>query len=194
VKSSQNNIGMLKVEDPLTLFRQKISERVNEGMRCRLQYGGITGDLYVEIDIFDPKEHPIKEFEMDDNHPPYIPSTPSASISNIIEEAQKTATNISKVDFEKISAQLAYFLENANEIIADQDVRNTLSEMRALTANLNAISANLNDVLTKKEIESTVQNLNEMLRVTKDLASYLERNPNAIIRGKRDKPVVPSED
>ncbi len=183
--------------DPEMIFRKILAQFVEKGLRCQLQYLGITGNQYIEISYFDPVTHPAKEIKLFPGHPPYLPSIESASVTNIIKEAQEAVTKIAKIDFEKISAQIDEFLTSANKLVKDKDTIETMKDLREISANLKLLTSRLNRALDEKrmseiseKLDGTISNINQMAISTRALVEYLEKNPESIIRGKSDKPVV----
>ncbi|OGV50541.1 MAG: hypothetical protein A2X49_04860 [Lentisphaerae bacterium GWF2_52_8] len=245
----------LKNKNIESIFKNSISESVEKGLRCQLQYTGITGSLYVEVDYYDPAKYPATEIEMSEELPPYIPSISTVTIGNIMEESQKAIIKIGRIDYEKISVQLTEFMESANKMLKDERIETTLTEVKALSQNLNEVSQVMKTTVTQKRIEDitgnlrmtfekadtalesingfvsdlqgnlkeleladtsekarnfieasstmikkalvlqdelrqSIINLNASLKSANDLFKYLEKNPNSLITGKPDKPVV----
>ncbi|MBN1864437.1 MAG: MCE family protein [Victivallales bacterium] len=183
--------------DPEMIFRKSLAQFVDKGLRCQLQYLGITGNQYIEISYFDPAKHPVKEITLFPGHPPYLPSIESASVTNILEEVQEAVTKIAKIDFEKISAQIDDFLSSANKLVKDKNTIQTMQDLREISANLKLLTSRLNRALDEKRIseiseklDGTISNINQMVISTRALVEYLEKNPESVIRGKSDKPIV----
>ena len=47
---------IFKKSEAKRVFEQRTKEFVKNGLRCQLQYEGITGDMYINLAYFDPKE------------------------------------------------------------------------------------------------------------------------------------------
>ncbi len=223
-------------------------ELLDKGLRCELKYDGITGNLYVEIDFFDPEKNPGAKFELPPDTPLYIPSVRSTTISSLMEEAQKAITKIGKVNFEGLSNRLETFLDGADKLLNDKRVTSTLDQVTTITANLDQITQTLKGGLTAerletfiKDIKETIDNvngavnavrnsieaakipetaekgrnildsserfvkgadalrselaaslvkLNATLDAARTLLDYIEKNPNSMISGKPEKPLV----
>ncbi|MFA6567984.1 MAG: MlaD family protein [Victivallales bacterium] len=242
----------------LDVFSESMSEHVKKGLRCQLMYGDITGNLFVEIAVFDPNKNPPQEFELPEDHPPYVPSLPTVTIGNIMDEIHRATENIAQMDLKRVSDQMNAFLEKANNIMNEQDFRRIVKEVESISSNLDELILRVKDVLDKKHLEEMTQSVqktfdnfnstldaieklaeessselknakmaetsekarnlldnsntavknldalraelkNDMndlkntLKSAKDLLDYLERNPNSLISGKPDKPVVDPE-
>ncbi len=248
----------LNQEEYVELFKKRISELVDQGLRCQLGYGDITGSMFIDIADFDEKAFPPIVVELPPDHPPYIPAVPTATIGSIISEINMITKNLSQVNMKGLSDDLKLFIEKSNKILDVQEFKGIIAQVQSISENLNALTIKANDVLDKKHVEeitgniqatfakinstldsieklseetkneiknakipetsqkarnlidnsnSAVRNidllrndlrnsivqLSETLQTTRQLIDYLERNPNSLISGKPDKPVVDAE-
>lgn len=193
--TEKNNYDYFE-EDELQ-FRQNLSKNIIKGLRCQLQYLGITGSQYVEISYHNPKKYPVKDVKLYPSHPPYIPSIESVSVTNILSEAQDVVTKIAKIDFEKISKQIEQFLTAANRLVEDKDMMETMKNLKDISLNLKTLTDRLNKTLNEKKMtefsekfNQTIKNINSMVLSTRSLVEYLEKNPESLLRGKPERPVV----
>lgn len=173
-------------------FRENIVEAIDRGLRCQLQLAGITGALFVDISYYDPKTHPYKKYVLPKMHPPFIPAIPSVSITNILEEVQKSVVKIGKVDFEKISNQIDEFLITANKLINDKAIKETITEVKKISNNLQTLTNTLKKTFTEEKMDEigakfdkTLKNVNSTL----DDISTLINNADEKI-GKADIPAT----
>jgi paraquat-inducible protein B len=251
------NIG-LSHQKMFVLFSNRIAELVEQGLRCQLQYGDITGTLFVDIAFFDPKENPPLDLALPPGHPPYIPAIPIATIGSIITEVNKITKNLAQINLKEISDSIKLFMQKSNQILDEQDFKKIFRQMESASENLNTLIVRTNEVFDKKRLENIVDNLqttfkninstlvsiekfseetrneiknskiadttekarnllessdttmknlnalkadlknsieefNETLRAAKELFDYLERNPNSVLSGSPEKPVVKPE-
>jgi len=245
-------------QQALEVFSESMSEHVKKGLRCQLMYGDITGNLFVELAMFDPDKNPPREFDLPEDHPPYVPSIPTVTIGNIMDEIHRATENVAQMDLKKVSDQMNAFLEKANNIMNEQDFKKIIKEVESISSNLDELILRVKDALDKKRLEEITKNVqktfdnfnstldaieklaeesrselksakmaetsekartlldnsntavknldslraevkNDMndlkstLKSAKDLLDYLERNPNSLISGKPDRPVVEPE-
>ena len=163
-----------------SLFKNAIGGNVEKGLRCKLQYASISGDLYIEIDYVDPSVNPPMKVTLPEDAPPvYIPSAESASIAAVIAESQKTMANIGRIDFAKLASKTEKFLDTADLLLADKRIGKTLEQAVEITDNLNGLSKTLNEELSQenvrklgKDVQSTFDNLNSTLA---DLRETLQK-------------------
>ena len=185
------------VDDDALFFRRNLARNVKKGLRCQLQYQGITGNQYIEISYYDPAKFPEKKYPLYPGHPPYLPSVQSVTVTNILADIQDTVQKISKIDYEKISEEIQAFLKSANSLINDQNLAETMKDLKDISTNLKLITNRLNKTLNAKKItefsnklDATLNNINKMVISTTTLVRYLEENPDSLLRGKSGKPVV----
>jgi paraquat-inducible protein B len=169
-----------------------IDSMVAHGMRAELKDGNLlTGQKYVAVDVV--KGAP-REAVAWDAHPPIFP-TASGGIDEITDSIGSVAKKLDKVPFDRISDHLV-----ATMATLDRTLKSTDSLMRNVDASIAPqVSATL------KEAQEAMKNANAALseggslnnglgdtllqlsRAAKSLgalADYLERHPEALIRGK----------
>ena len=143
----------------LDVFSESMSEHVRKGLRCQLMYGDITGNLFVELAMFDPDKNPPQDMDLPEGHPPYVPSLPTVTIGNIMDEIHRATENIAQMDLKKVSEQMNAFLEKANSILNEQDFRKIVKEVESISSNLAELILTVKDVLDKKRLEEMTQNV-----------------------------------
>lgn len=154
---------MLKHENHEKAFRKLIEEGVKAGTRCQLNYEGISGGLYVEINRYDPKQYPLKDIQLLPDSPPYIPSIPIVSIGTIFDRIDDSLKKISHVDFEKISRLLEDSLESANKIMKDNNITQAINEIKQLSENLREISGSFKGSFDKEKVEALSKRINNII-------------------------------
>ena len=157
-KQSDLNLSMSEMRE---YFNENLQKMINEGVRCQLQYEGITGSMFVEIRKFNLKRYPVTpEFTLPPNPPIYIPSIPQASIGNMLEDAQIALKKIGKVDFEKISNQMDGLLTAGNDMIKSKKIEKIINEIGAISLNLKNMTNSFNAVINEKRITELTDNIN----------------------------------
>jgi paraquat-inducible protein B len=150
--------------------RKMVEALIARGLRAQLQTGSLlTGSLYVALKTF-PDAPP---FKIDwSQHPVQIPTMPGefqaieANLASIIQK-------LDKIPFESIGTDL-------RKAITELDA--TLVSARGTLDNANTM-VEPNSVLGQ-QLESTLQEVSGAARSLRLLADYLERHPEALLRGK----------
>lgn len=149
--------------DILQLFNKYMRTQREKGLRCRLEYAGITGLKYIELDYFKTKRErlipPPKNKTADTI---YLPSTPSA-FKDILKLINTSLERIAKVDFDGLSNRLDSVLKSAGKIVSDPKLLQAIEQMESMSANLEQSSKVLKDTLTPGRVREIVQNVEKIL-------------------------------
>ena len=163
-----------------------IQKLVNRGFRAQLRSGSIlTGQLYVAFEKF-PNAPKVKVDWTKD--PPELPVMPGA-LSELETKIASIVAKIDKVPFEAIGEDLKKLLETTNVAIKhlDEDVtpelKASLEELRRVLENTDATLVG-KDAPAQQELREALQEIARAARAFRVLSEYLERNPDALIRGK----------
>ncbi|MCK4981979.1 MAG: MCE family protein [Victivallaceae bacterium] len=165
----------IKNGDKMRLFRHFIRKEREKGLRCRLEYAGITGLKYIELDYFKVKlpERLIAMPKLKKLSTIYVPSTPSA-LKDILKLINASLERIAKVDFEGLSNRLSDVLEGAEKIINGPKLLKAIDQMEEMSVNLNQSSKVLKDTLTPKKVKEIINNVDRILDKLHKISSNLE--------------------
>jgi len=182
---------------------------VEKGLRAQLKTGSlITGQLLVAIDMY--PEAPPAKINWEGRYPE-LPTVPTA-MEEITTSLTQLLNKFEKLPVEQIGSDLQDTVAGAKRLINSAELQKsvtalnqTLNQAQKFVAALNtsiepelktAVS-NLNSALVQAEkltkslnsnvspqADRTLKALQEAARSIKNLAAYLERNPEALIRGK----------
>ena len=189
---------------------QKIMDYlVEKGMRAQLKTGSlITGQLLVAIDMH--PEAPPAKINWEGRYPE-LPTVPTA-MEELTASLTQLLNKFEKLPIEQIGGDLRDTVAGAKRLINSAELQDsvtalneTLNQAQKFVAALNtsiepelktAVS-NLNSALVQAQkltkslnsnvapqLDRTLKALQEAARSIKILAAYLERNPEALIRGK----------
>ena len=172
----------LKPGEDLAPVRKKIIDSlVAHGVRAQLRTGNLlTGAAFVAFDFFPGV--PAATVDWTQN-PPELPTTPGqleaveASVTGIIKK-------LDKMPLQQIG-------DNLQKSLADLDL--TLVSARGALKSANATLGNANNIVGPnseqiQEVNETLQEVRGAARSARVLMDYLERHPEALIRGKRGEP------
>lgn len=172
--------------------RRLVDSLVAHGMRAEIKSGNLlTGQKYVALDMYSglASEH------VNWNEQPAVFPTTSGVLDEIQDSVGSIAKKLDKVPFDQISARLIStmasldqtlkssdkLLRQVNDSIAPQ-VDATLKE--AQEAMQNAKSALAPDAPLQTDLSATLLQLSRAAKSVSALVDYLERHPEALIRGK----------
>jgi paraquat-inducible protein B len=221
VKRSDVKIKASEMKD---FFEKNVKKQIREGLRCQLQYEGITGQMYVEIRDFDitkPRFQKRHKILLPVDHPLYIPSVPQTLIGNMLEDAQIAIKKIGEVDFAKISNKLETLLRTSNKLLDTKSIDKIIVEIGDISSNLKNMTDTFNAVinedkvtamtnnikkavddfillsnatrknLSESNIPETLSTTREMIRNLNILIKYIDMNPDALLKGREGKNIVP---
>jgi paraquat-inducible protein B len=129
---------------------------VAEGLRARLKPAGISGESTIDLDFYDPRRYPVRpEPAWTDGGQPY-PSVP----------AIPSVTGELLDDLQAVMHQLSK------------------TDFEGLSRKLGGAARSVEE-LPAADAKKALQQIGDAALSVKDLADFLERNPNAIISGKK---------
>jgi paraquat-inducible protein B len=174
--------------------RQRMQRFVNAGFRAQLRAANlITGQQYVALDFFPNMPPAYIDFS---KSPPEIP-TVAASLAEIQESLAAIVKKLEKVPFDAISedlrkalAQLRVTLQSVDNVAVKIDkqvapeLQKTLDQARrTLEAAEKTVSQ---DSPLGGDLRDTLQEVTRASESVRQLMDYLQRQPDALIRGRRD--------
>lgn len=182
---------------------------VKEGLRARLKSGSlITGRLYVELDFFD--DAPAAEVERQNGYP-VIPSVASAQLEELTNQAAEFMNTLNVLPLREIGKDLRDTVKGAKDITTSKALRRSLVELEAVLRRVGETARNLDRevvpqlgaaleqarvVLTSTgelvapdsalylELRRMLKELSAAARSIRGMADYLERHPEALLKGK----------
>jgi len=89
---------------------ENLESYIDEGLRVRLASSGITGGMYLEVDILDPKDNPLLPITWKPNNP-HLPSA-SSTMKRFTDRAEDILKQLEH-------AQIDVLAQNANLMIED---------------------------------------------------------------------------
>ena len=172
--SSFSTYRAVKKDDIISLFYRFIKKECEKGLRCRLEYAGITGLKYIELDYFKvklPERLIPKPKHMQGEM--YVPSTPSA-LKDILKLINTSLERIAKIDFEGLSSRLSGVLDGAKKIVNGPKLLKAIDQMEVMSANLKHSSQVLRDTLTPKKVKEIINNVDDVLVKLHKISTQLE--------------------
>jgi paraquat-inducible protein B len=187
-----------------------IDTLVQRGLRAQLRTGNLlTGQLYVALDYF---PHAVRARLDRDVEPPRIP-TAAGSMNELQDTLRNAARRIDKLPLEAIAADLRKVLASADATMrrldstlstadgalrsANQlaqrldteiapDVRAALADARRTLSAAERMLAR--DAPVQRDLRETLRQVGRAAEAMRAVADYLERHPDALLRGRREEP------
>ena len=166
--------------------KRSIDAMVAQGMRSQLRTGNLlTGQLYIALDYIPGAPKATMNWAA---NPPEVP-TSKANLQEIQIALASIATKLDKFPIDQIGADLHETLSTAHALLQRLDtevtpeVRATLSDARkALVSADRVLSPNQG---MQQDLREALREMTRAANAFRVLADYLERHPEALIRGKK---------
>jgi len=177
-------------EHASTFFQRLVEEW---GLRAQLRTGSlITGQRYVALDFF--PDAPKAEIEWN-KEIPVVPTVPS-TLPDLEAKVTGILDKLDKIPYEAIGTDTKKTLETLNKAIEHIDagitpeLKTSIVELRRMLATTNRVLKNTDATLLGKdapgqlELRDALQEVARAARSVRVLSDYLERHPDALLRGK----------
>ena len=183
--------------------RRKITQRLVEtkGLRAQLRTGSlISGQMYVALEYF--PDAPTARIDRT-REPPQFPVV-SGKTENIEFQLKSILAKLDKVPVEEIGNDLKKALDalektlqSANRTLSRVDAetlpeaKKALEDLRRAVTAAERVLSGANDTLlgpdapAQHELRDALQEIARAARSIRELADYLERNPETLLRGKK---------
>ncbi|BCZ81128.1 intermembrane transport protein PqiB [Paraburkholderia terrae] len=160
---------------------------VERGLRAQLRTGSLlTGQRYIALDFF--PNAPRASVDLTAN-PPELPTIPGG-LQSLQDSVSSLVAKMNKVPFEGIGNRAQQTLADADRLVKTLD-SDVAPEARATLAAARTAIDSANGALQPDSAltQNTVETMREMSRAAaalRTLADYLERHPEALLRGKTE--------
>jgi len=177
-----------------------VQRLVDLGLRAQLRSGNlVTGQLYVALERFAN----APKVKLDWTNPPYVIPVMPGSLEDLEAKVSGIIAKIDKVPFDAIGEEARKALVTLNSAMKSADktlnsidgeilpeVKTTVQDLRKAITTAERVLVSTDNTLVGKEapaqqeLRVALQEMARAARAISELAEYLERNPNALIRGK----------
>jgi len=182
--------------------RHALMQRLVEqrGLRAQLKSGNlVTGQLFIALDFYPDAAKAKIDWSRDPVEIPVVPSTAQdleTKITGIVAKLDKLPYEAIGTDVTKVLVTLNQTLQDAskavNRIDADvtPELKSIVRELRGTIASADGILKSTDtslvgkDAPAQQELRDALQEIARAARSLRVLTDYLERHPEALIRGK----------
>jgi paraquat-inducible protein B len=172
---------------------QRIEHQVAEkGLRARLMTGNlVTGQLFVDLEYF-PDAEPVRPGRY--GNYPEIPTLPNP-LEGILQGFNKIIDKLEQARLEDTLENLNELVTSSNELISTlgqnaptiaAELQNTLAEAQDTLASLKAITSPDGEI--GNELYNALAEITAAARSIRVMSEYLERHPEALLKGKSGNP------
>ncbi len=164
-----------------------LEKLIKSGLRVQLTSQVLTGMSYLEVDYFNPEEHPPLKFPWEP-HNKYIPSAKSV-LNTFTETIDKTLKKIGDVDFTTIAQNLDSLLVQLNTVMADANISELSGKTITLIDDLMVTNKRVKELLAKADSSLDQANIKELSEKTEKLLDDIDTfaiEANSIIGDLKD--------
>jgi paraquat-inducible protein B len=173
---------------------QTVQRFVDRGLRAQLKTGNlITGQLYVTLDYF-PNEPKV---QIDLAAAPLELPTASGGFTELQSSVESIVRKIEKLPLDEIGADIRNIvktldatLRNVNALVerVDSEIAPELSQtLESARSALGQVQGALSDEAPLHgDLRGTLRDVARAAEAIRNLADYLERHPESLLRGRRD--------
>ena len=152
-------------------FCNALHKEIANGLACRLEFAGITGMKFIDLDYFRnanadyniPADLPL-------NDAVYITGVPSA-FQDFSSAVVNAMDRLSKIKFEEISSELERSLSSLNTLLADPAIKSTISKLNEAAENLEASTGVINQAVNEERIVNLFDELDKNLKSLNQLTT-----------------------
>jgi paraquat-inducible protein B len=176
-------------------LREAYFERLIEqqGLRAQLRSGNmLTGERYVALDFFPDAKKATVDWTAAKPVVPTIPST----LPEMQAKLESILVKLDTIPYQKIGNDLSNTLESTNKLLEHLDteltpeLKATLVDLRAAITKADGLMKNADtnltgpDAPTQQALLDALQEVSNAARAVRDLTDYLQRHPDALLKGK----------
>jgi paraquat-inducible protein B len=183
--------SMVQKKEQRHAFLEKLVEK--RGLRAQLRSGNLlTGQLYVALEFFPDAPPAVVDWSAKTPVVPTVPSTlpdVEAKLTGILAKLDKLPYEAIGKELKSSLVTLNQTLKTANKAVADlnaqvtPDLRRTLASADRVLKNTDATLVG-KDAPGQQQLRDALREIAAAARSLRLLSDYLERHPDALLRGK----------
>ena len=156
-------------------FQAALQKELNNGLACRLEFAGITGMKFIDLDYF-------RNANADYNIPADLPLEDAVYITggpSAFQDFSSTVTNalerLSKIKFEEISSELERSLASLNTLLADPAIKSTIAKLNEAAENLESSTGVISQAVNEERIVNLFDELDKNLKALHKLTTSFNK-------------------
>jgi len=154
VAPDNRNIGVV--------MKVNMREKLQQDYVAQLKSAGITGIMFVELDLRKPGEPDLSPKINFPSENPIIGSRPS-EMQRLVAGANEIVQKFNQIDAKGISDQLIATTKSLEELIKGKEITSILARVDAAAGNLDRLTARADKVLAGAALDKTVAEAREAL-------------------------------
>jgi phospholipid/cholesterol/gamma-HCH transport system substrate-binding protein len=145
------------------VMKINMKDRLQENAVAQLKSAGITGIVFVELDLKKPEEPDLSPQIDFPSEYPIIPSRPS-EIQRLVAGVNEIMKKFGEIDTKGISNQLIATTKAMEELFKGKQMSSILARVDAAAANLERLTSRATKTLTDSALDQTMAEAREALK------------------------------
>lgn len=145
-------------------FQRAFKKELKNGLACRLEFAGITGMKFIDLDYFRNADSELKiPDDLPDENAIYVMSVPSTfqDVSTAVVNAME---RLSKIRFEEISDEIERSLVSINTLLADPAIKSTIANLNEAAENLESSTGAINQAVNEEKLINLLDDMDKSLK------------------------------
>jgi len=151
-----------------------LKEEPAKNLVTQLQLTGITGLMFVNLDIRRPGDLELSPKIDFASEYPVIPSKPS-DIKRLLGSAEEIVNKIKELDLKAISEQVKDTVGAIEKFVESKELKGIMANVEAATANLKNLSGQIDKVVAEGQVNQAILDARASLVEARDLFANLNR-------------------
>lgn len=139
-----------------------------QDMVAQLKAVGITGIVFVELDLKDPNEPDRSPRVTFAAEYPIIPSKPS-ELSKVLSVVDKVTREIEQINFKTLADKVESVLDSTNKVVSDKRWQKMLSRLESSSRHLDNLLARVDRSVKQSDLEEILKSAGQVLAQAKGL-------------------------
>lgn len=165
------------------VIQKGLSEEIDQGLRIRMAFQGVTGLAFLEADYLPAEQAPCLDIDWKPENP-YIPSAPS-TITRYTEAVDKILKNLDNLDIARITGGIEQAVTALNRVMGDAHVAQISDQSVALLKELRTTNNRIDKLLAAGDaplqqffatLPELSQSLTRSIRQLETLATELPKD------------------
>jgi paraquat-inducible protein B len=134
---------------------EQLQQAVDAGLRVETHLTGITGGLYLSLDLLDPIKNPALPISWKPDHL-YVPSVPSAS-NRIVANVEHFLADLDKAEIAQLGHNLNSLVVSLGTRVDEADVRQLTEEALVTLKSLRATVGRIDKLVDRSGLDETLR-------------------------------------
>ncbi len=148
-----------------------LQELIDEGLRVRLNFQGVTGTAYIEADYLEAKRYPRLTFDWQPDYD-YIPSAPSI-ISRLADSLDQIMRSLEQLNVAGLTASIEESLGAVTRVFGEADMAAIGEDAEKLLEEMRVTNREIRSLVREIEVKPLISEATGTLRDTRQLVNEI---------------------